>query len=80
MKNRYKLIIIVLMIIALWFNYANSQFGDLSKWRTHIITGSNFETAPNYFKQLDNFYLQRFLIQEGLILLTGLLLLEIKRD
>lgn len=79
-NNKYKLIIILLTIIVLWINYFNSQFYDLDKWRTYHITGQNFEQFPNFFKQVDDFYFQKFLIQEGLILLTGLLLLKIKID
>jgi hypothetical protein len=75
------LIVAVLTVGLLWFNFSRHEEIWHDAWRSDNLTGYNFQEAPDYFKHLENRKIAVLVIQESLILVSGLLVLKgLKKD
>ena len=70
------LVVSLLTITMLWSNFLRIDEIRYNDWRSDIITGYEFQEAPEYFKHLENRKITLFILQEILILTSGLLLMK----
>jgi len=75
-KLSMKLIISLIIIAALWFNYSRHDEVWHDSWRSDNLTGYAFQEAPEYFTHLEERKIAVLVFQEALILVSGLLLLK----
>lgn len=76
LKLTSSLIVAVLTVGLLWFNFSRHEEVWHDTWRSDDITGYQFQEAPDYFKHLENRKIAVLVIQEVLILASGFLILR----
>ncbi len=75
------LVVAVLTVGILWFNFSRHEEVWNDEWRSDNVTGYVFQEAPDYFKHLENRKIAVLIIQEIFILTSGLLILRgLKKD
>lgn len=71
-----QLIIALLTVVILWGNFMRIDEIRYDAWRSNNIDGYQFQEAPEYFKHLENRKITLFILQELLILASGLLIMR----
>ncbi|MFA5854499.1 MAG: hypothetical protein WC866_05470 [Patescibacteria group bacterium] len=75
-KINVRFAIAFITVTALWFNFSRHDEVWYNSWRSDNLNGYDFQEAPDYFSHLENRKMNVLVIQEVLILVSGLLLMS----
>lgn len=80
-KLNAKLAVALVTITALWINFSRHEDVWHDTWRSDNLSGFGFQEAPDYFKHLEYRKITVLILQETIILISGLLLMNgLKKD
>ena len=71
-----QLIIALLTVVILWGNFMRIDEIRYDDWRSNNINGYQFQEAPDYFKHLEDRKIKLFVLQELMILASGLIMIR----